>query len=173
MCDSLIVCCPSYVLDLWVTSSFPDSWTIEPQFLPFHYYDVVLLVIVLPLFVEVAQFLVQQPNKQLEILQAFLDIVEFPEPVLSSADLAQRILDLVVLKRLPRVVLQNSVLYVSRKLLISSPYFCFVFSVTRCSRRLSRAWFASWENRNNLSLCLWENRASASCSSCRTCTCTL
>ena len=40
----------------------------------------------------------------------------FPEPSLSSADVVQQILDFVVAKRLPRVVLEDSVLYASRKL---------------------------------------------------------
>ena len=39
----------------------------------FHYSDVVLLVRVLPLFVGVDHFLVQQPIEQFEILQTFLD----------------------------------------------------------------------------------------------------
>ena len=37
----------------------------------------------------------------------------------------------------------------------------------------SRACSASWDNRDDSSLRLWENRASASCSSCQTCICTL
>ena len=40
----------------------------------------------------------------------------FPEPTLSSADVVQRILDVFVMKRFPRVVLEGSVLYLSRKL---------------------------------------------------------
>ena len=35
----------------------------------------------------------------------------FPEPILSSADVVQRIVDFAVAKRLPRVVLDDSVLY--------------------------------------------------------------
>ena len=57
-----------------------------------------------PLLVEVDQFLVQWLNQQLEILQTFLNIAVFPERILSSADVAQHILDLFVAKRLPRVV---------------------------------------------------------------------
>ena len=50
-----------------------------------HYYDVVLLVEVLPLFVEVAHFLVQRLIEQFEIFQASLDTAGFLEPVLSCA----------------------------------------------------------------------------------------
>ena len=46
----------------------------------------------------------------------------FPEPVLSSADVVRHFLDFVVAKRLPSVVLEDSVLYVSRTLVVSSPY---------------------------------------------------
>ena len=79
-----------------------------------HYCDVVLLGEVLLLFVEVYQFLVQRLIEQFEILQTSLDIVVFPEPILSSADVVQRILDSVVAKRLPCAVLEDSVLHVSR-----------------------------------------------------------
>ena len=41
---------------------------------------------VLPLFVEVNQFLVQQQIEQFEILQTSLDINVSPEPLLSGAD---------------------------------------------------------------------------------------
>ena len=94
----------------------PGSLIIEPQFFLFHYLDVVLLVGVLPLFVEVDQFLVHQPIEQLEILEIFLSLAGFPEPILSSADVVQHILDVVVAKRLPRVLLEDSDLYVGRKL---------------------------------------------------------
>ena len=50
---------------------------------------------------------------------------------------------------------------------------CDVVSVTKCCRWSSRAWFASWDKRDNSSLCVSENRATASCSSCQTCICTL
>ena len=66
-----------------------------------HYFDVVLLVEVLLLSVDVNQFLVHRLTEQLDILQTFLDIVVFPEPILSSADVAQRVLDFVVASRLP------------------------------------------------------------------------
>ena len=68
----------------------------------------------LPLFVEVDQFLVQQPIEQFEILQTFRDIAVFPEPILSSADVVQHILDFAAAKRVPRVVLDDSVRYASR-----------------------------------------------------------
>ena len=80
----------------------------------YHYCDALLLASGLPLFVEVDQLPVQQPTVQFEILQTFLDIVVFPHPILSSAEVVQHILDFVVPKRLPRVVLEDSVLYVSR-----------------------------------------------------------
>ena len=44
-----------------------------------HYCDVVLLARVLPLFVEVDQFQVQQLIEQLNIFQTYLDIAVFPE----------------------------------------------------------------------------------------------
>ena len=58
--------------------------------------DLVLLVEVLLLSVEVDQFLVQLLIELLEILQASLDVAVFPEPILSSADVVQRMLDFVV-----------------------------------------------------------------------------
>ena len=64
-------------------------------FLHFHYFDVVLLVRVLPLFVDIDQLLVQQ------------DIAVFPETILSGADAVQHVIDVVVAKRLPRVVLKK------------------------------------------------------------------
>ena len=48
------------------------------------------------------------------ILQTFLTNAVFPAPTLSSVDVVQHILDSVVAKRLPRVVFEGSVLYVSR-----------------------------------------------------------
>ena len=41
-------------------------------------------------------------------------ILLFPDPILSSADVVQHILDFVVAKLLPRVVLEDSIVYVSR-----------------------------------------------------------
>ena len=58
-----------------------------------HYFAVVLFGEVLHPFVDVVQFLVQWLNQQFEILQTFLDIAVFPEPILSNADVVQRILD--------------------------------------------------------------------------------
>ena len=52
--------------------------------------------------------------EQFEIIQTFLDIAVFPEPILSNADVVQRIVGFVVAKRLPRVVLEDSVLYAGR-----------------------------------------------------------
>ena len=69
---------------------------------------------VLLLFLDVDQFLVQRLTDQFWILQTSLDIVVFPEPILSSADDVQRILGLVVARRLPRVVLEDTVMYVFR-----------------------------------------------------------
>ena len=68
-----------------------------------HHCDVVHIVEVLLPSVEVDQLLVQRSIEQLEI-QASLDIAVFPEPILSSADVVQRILDFVVAERLPCVV---------------------------------------------------------------------
>ena len=62
---------------------------------------------VLLLFVDNDHFLVQE---QLEILQTTLDIAVFPEPILSSADVVQRILDFDVASRLPSAVYEDSVL---------------------------------------------------------------
>ena len=53
----------------------------------------VLVVEVLLLFVEVFQFLVQWLNERLEILQTILGIVVSHEPILSSDDVVQRVLD--------------------------------------------------------------------------------
>ena len=55
-------------------------------------------------------------DEQLEILQTSLDIAVFSEPLLSSADVVQQNIGSVVAKRLPIVVLENSVLHVSRTL---------------------------------------------------------
>ena len=98
----------------------PDSLIIGPQILLFHYLDIVLLVSFLPLFVEVDQFLVQQPIEQFEI---FHEIAVLPATILSSADVVQHVLDFSVAKHLPRVVLEDSILCGNSKLLISSPYF--------------------------------------------------
>ena len=53
---------------------------------------------------------------QLEVHQASRDIAVFPEPILSSADSAQRILDFVVEKRLPNAVHEDSVRNVNHEL---------------------------------------------------------
>ena len=106
------------LLSFWVPGFMrfqvcPIPLTIDTQILLFHC-DVVLLAGVLPLFVEVDQLLVQHPIEQFEILQTSLDILVFPEPILSSADVVQHILDFVVATRLPCVVLEDPILYVSR-----------------------------------------------------------
>ena len=79
--------------------------------------------------------------------QTFLDIAVFPEPVLSSADVVQGILDFVVAKRFPRAVLEDSMLYVSRTLahLVS---LLLMLPLPQNS--------SSWENLDNSFLCLWE-----------------
>ena len=41
------------------------------------------------------------------MLHTFLEIAVFPELILSSADVVQHILDFVVAKRLPRLVLED------------------------------------------------------------------
>ena len=96
----------------WICGNpaLPDSLIVEFLFLLCHYWDVVRLVRVLPLFGKVDQILAQQPIEQFEILQAALDIAVFPQPILFSADV---FLFFVVAKR-PRAVLENSFLYVSR-----------------------------------------------------------
>ena len=53
---------------------------------------------------------------QVDILQTFLDIAVFPGPILSGAGVVQGIFGFVVAKRLPRAVLEDSILYVSRTL---------------------------------------------------------
>ena len=68
----------------------------EHQILLGHDCGVVLPVQILLLIVDVDQCLVQQPTEQLGILQTSLDNAVFPEPILSSADVVQRILDFVV-----------------------------------------------------------------------------
>ena len=135
----------------------PKPW-IWHQILLRHYFAVVLLVEVVLLSVEVTQFLVQWLIEQLDI-------------PLSSADVVQHILDFVVAKRLPRVVLQDSVLHVSR-IIAHLASILLMSLVLQKNLADPGEWFASWENRDDRSLCLCENRASASCSSCRTCICT-
>ena len=88
----------------------------EPQILLFHYSEAVLLARVLPLFDEVDQFLVQPLIEQLEIA--------FPEPILSSADVVQRIIDFVYAQRPSRVYclktqFSTSIVYLH----VSSSYF--------------------------------------------------
>ena len=93
-----------------------ESLIIGPRILLCHFCGVVLLVEALLLFVEVDQFLVQRLTEQLEILQRISILLSFCKPILSSADEVQRILDFVVAKRLPRVVLEDSALHVSRRI---------------------------------------------------------
>ena len=50
---------------------------------------------ILLFFVEVSQCLLQQPTEQSDIFHTFLDIAVFPEPILSSGDVVQHILDFV------------------------------------------------------------------------------
>ena len=76
-----------------------------------HFCDVVLLVVVVLFFVEVDQVLVQQLIEQFEIFQTFPDIAVFPYQILSGAVVLQR-----VLERRLRVVIEDSVLCVSRVL---------------------------------------------------------
>ena len=93
----------------WIraTPIVSDSLIIERQFLFCQYFDIVLLLEVLLLLLEVYQFLVQRLIEQLKILETSLDIAVFLEAILSSDDVAQRILDFVVVKRLPRVELED------------------------------------------------------------------
>ena len=81
----------------WIrgTPGLSDSVIMEPQSLLCHSCDVVLIVEVLILCVEVDQCVVQWLIEQLEILQTSVDIAVFPEPILSSADLVQHVLDCV------------------------------------------------------------------------------
>ena len=73
-----------------------DSSIIEHQMLLCHQCEVVLVEEVLLLFVEVDPCLVRQPVGHPEILQTSLEIAVLPQPILSSADEDQRILDFVV-----------------------------------------------------------------------------
>ena len=95
----------------WIvgTPNLSDSSTIESPILLFHNYEVVLLVSVLPLFVEVDHFLVHLSIEQFEILETSLDVAVFLGPIVSSAVVVQRTLVFVVAKRLPRVVLEDSI----------------------------------------------------------------
>ena len=61
-----------------------------------HHCDASLLAEVRLLSVEVDQVLVLRLIQQVEILHSSLDIAVFPEPILSSANVVQRILDSVV-----------------------------------------------------------------------------
>ena len=148
-----------------VTPGLSDSLTIRPQLLLCHHYDVVVLVRDLPLLVEVDQFLLQRLSEQFEIFFKHLSILLcFLNQSLSSADVVQRILDfLFCVTSSTCVVFEDSDLYVGRRIAHTSD----VTPVTRISRRSSRAWCASWENRDNRSLSLRKS----SCSSCRTCVC--
>ena len=80
----------------WIygTPGLSESFIIEPQMFLFRHFNVVLLERVRLLFVEV-----DQPIEQFEILQTFLDVAVLPEPVLSSVDVVQHVLDFVVAKR--------------------------------------------------------------------------
>ena len=62
--------------------------------------------------------------------------------------------------------------YTSCKCSVLLPHFWCDFRYQNFSLWPLRVLCASWETRDNSSLRLWENRASASCSSCRTCICT-
>ena len=73
-----------------------DPFMTEPHILLCHYFDIVLLVEVLLLSVVVDKFLAHRLIQQLEILQTSLDNAVFPEPILPSADVVQRIPDFVV-----------------------------------------------------------------------------
>ena len=75
---------------------------------------------------------------QFEILQTFLDVVVFPQPFLSRADVVQHARDFVLVTYLPREVFEDSVLYVSRSIahlaciprmlrLVFKSLVCFVF----------------------------------------------
>ena len=159
---------PSDVLDS-SDSRFVNSPITKPRIMLCHCCRVVLLITILLLFVAVDQFLVQRLIERLEILQTSLDIAVFPEPILPGADVVQQN----VAWRLPSVVLDDfSSVRESYTCSSSPPYFWCHFRY-QFSRWFSRAWYASWEDRDNSSLCLSENRTSASCSSCRTCIRTL
>ena len=147
-----------------VTPGLSDSLTIRPQLLLCHHYDVEFFVGDLPLLVEVDQFLFQRLGEQFEILQTSLDIAVFPEPIPVKCwccPAYPRFCFCVTSSAC--VVFEDSDLYVGRRIAHTSD----VTPVTRISRRSSRAWCASWENRDNRSLSLRES----SCSSCRTCVC--
>ena len=73
-----------------------DSLTTGHHILLCHYFDVVLPLEDMLLFVKVDQSLVKRLIEQLEMLLAFLNIAVFPEPVLSSAYVVQHIRDSVV-----------------------------------------------------------------------------
>ena len=85
-----------------------DSLITEHQVCLCHYLDVALLVEVL-LFVKIDHVLVQMIGR-LEILQKSPDTAVFPEPVLSNANVVQRILDSFVAQCLPSVMLEDSAL---------------------------------------------------------------
>ena len=71
-----------------------DSSITEHQFSICRYCDVVFLVEILILFVEVDE-LSSGLTEQLEIILTSLDIAVFPEPILSNADVVQRVVDFV------------------------------------------------------------------------------
>ena len=123
------------LLRSWIRGTLPDASIIAPQIFLFHYLDVVLLVRVLPLFVEVDQCQVQQSIEQLEMLQISLAIAVFPETILSSVVAVQHDIDFVVANRLPRVALDDSLSSVRESQSRSSRiHTCEVTFVTQISR---------------------------------------
>ena len=64
----------------WIcgTPGLSDALCVEPQILLCHCCDVVLLVGVLPLSVEVDQFLGQSQIERIEIIKKSIDIAVFP-----------------------------------------------------------------------------------------------
>ena len=100
-------------------------------------------------------------GEQFEILQASLDIDVFPESILSSADVVQRILVFVVTERLPSVVREGSVLGVNHVLvrlvsilLLSLPSPKFLADLQLLHLLPEKMAIA-------IPLCLWDNRAPA------------
>ena len=166
--DLLVFWCPGFVgFQVCLI-----SWIIEHQILLCHYFDVVLLVEVMVLCVEFDQLLVQPLVEQLEILQTSLDIAVFLEPILSSLG-RPRVLLTLLWRNVCRVLCMETefcsqIMY----LFVSPPYFCCQFHYQNLSLILKSLICFLRESRWQFPLSL-ENRASASCSSCRTCICTL
>ena len=135
LCNSRTNCYPYEVLDEWTPSL---SFIIVPQIVLFHHFDVVLLMRVL-VFAEVNRFLVQRPIEQLEILQTshfFCCLLNQSCQMLMFSNV---FLTLLLRKRLLRVVLQDSVLYVIRKIAHLASILRGVTSDTKKSRWSSRA----------------------------------